>query len=127
MSNIIKFWGDGPPDSPARPGVAVTGTNTYYSQAIRVNHGVTASFHITFTGTMTGTLTIWFSNIPNAALDTDADWVEDSTATLTSPAGSATKDVYNIGNLAVYGVRFKYVNASGSGTVRGWAQTPAVG
>lgn len=98
------------------PGTAVTGTNTYYSDPI----GPRADgfgYHFEWTGTPTGTLTMWRSNKPTPDPSTDNDWVQISTFTATNPAGSAGKfgDEINFTNYKQY--RFKYVNASGSGTL----------
>lgn len=102
------------------PGLAVTGTNTYYSDPI----GPRADgwgYHFEWTGTPTGTFTLWRSNKPNPDLTSDADWIQISTFTPTNPAGSAGKfgDDVSFTNFKLY--RFKYVNASGSGTLFCWA------
>src|SRR6185503_3560714 len=98
------------------PGIAVSSTNTYYSDPIgpRVQG---FGYHFEWTGTPTGTLTLWRSNKTNPDLSSDADWIQVTSFTPTNPAGSASKfgDEITFTNFKLY--RFKYVNASGSGTL----------
>lgn len=109
-------------DATASGGVAVSSTNTYYSTAIGAVDGQAVSFHCVWTGTPTGTFTLWYSNKPNADASSDTDWVQDTTFSPTNPAGSASKSFVTVGNLTALRVRLKYVNASGSGTIAAWAQ-----
>lgn len=101
-------------------GTAVSSTNTAYSEvfAPRVNSW---GFHFQWTGTPTGVITLWRSNKPQPVLTDDNDWVQVTTFTPTNPAGAAGKysDEINFTNFKYY--RFKYVNASGSGTLFCWA------
>jgi len=98
------------------PGIAVSGTTTYYSDPIgpRVQG---FGYHFEWTGTPTGTLTLWRSNKTNPDLTSDTDWIQVTSFTPTNPAGSASKfgDEITFTNFKLY--RFKYVNASGSGTL----------
>jgi hypothetical protein len=103
-------------------GVAVTGANTYYSAAIGAVDGQAVSFHLVWTGTPTGTFTLWYSNKPGADASDDDDWVQDTTFAPTNPAGSASKGFYTVGNLTALRARVKYVNSAGSGTLAAWAQ-----
>jgi hypothetical protein len=107
--------------------VAVSSTNTYYSDAFAARDGRAVSFHLVWTGTPTGTFTLWYSNKPNADASSDSDWVQDTTFSPTNPAGSASKGFYTVGNLCAERIRVKYVNASGSGTLIGWAQVAVKG
>lgn len=96
---------------------AVSGTTVYYSKAWS-GLGQGFSLTVAYTGTPTGTITIWESARSFPALDTDTDWVDvTSTYTVVSPAGSATK--FNIDAATGRGrrMRLKYTNASGSGTI----------
>jgi hypothetical protein len=122
MATVYKIAGEGPPDSPSALGVAVSSTTTYYSQPVTQSGNGALSLHCVFAGTMTGTLTLWLSNKPNADRTSDTDWVQDTTFTAVSPAGAASKSFYTVGNLAGVSVRLKYVNASGSGTWNAWAK-----
>lgn len=121
MGAVYKIWGDGPIDSPASPTQVVSGTDTYYSQPVGVPDGKPVSFHVTFTGTPTGTLSLWYTNKPNANRANDTDWVQDSTFTPSNPAGAGVTAFYTVGNLTCKSARLKYVNAAGSGTVVAWA------
>lgn len=102
-------------------GVSVTGTSTYYSTPFSADNGRPVSLHLVWTSTPTGTFTLWYSNKPNPSLADDTDWVQDTTWSPTNPAGSASKAFYTIGNLTAVRCRVKYVNASSSGTIIGWA------
>lgn len=103
-------------------GVAVAGANTtYYSEPFAARDGRTVSFHLVWTGTPTGTFTLWYSNKPDADEADDDDWVQDTTFAPTNPAGSASKGFYTVGNVTAERVRLKYVNSAGSGTLLGWS------
>jgi hypothetical protein len=99
-----------------QPGLAVTGTNTYYSDVIGPRN-ISWGYHFEWTGTPTGTLTLWRSNKPNPDPLTDNDWVQVTAFAPTNPAGSASKfgDEVSFTNFKNY--RFKYVNASGTGVL----------
>lgn len=103
-------------------GVAVSGTTTYYSDAINID-GEAVSWHIVWTGTPTGTFTLWYSNKPDASLADDTDWVQDATFPASNPAGSASKAFVSATDVSALRCRLKYVNASGSGTIKCWAYT----
>jgi hypothetical protein len=98
------------------PGVAVSGTSDFYSDPIgpRVQG---FGYHFEWTGTPTGTITLWRSNKTGPDLTTDADWIQVTSFTPTNPAGSASKfgDEINFTNFKLY--RFKYTNASGTGVL----------
>lgn len=103
-------------------GVSVSGTDTYYSKPFQAKDAAAVSFHLQWTGTPTGTFTLWYSNKPKADATDDDDWVQDTTFSPTNPAGSASKGFYTVGNVVALFVRVKYVNASGSGTLVGWSE-----
>lgn len=109
------IWGE------AQQGQAVTGTDTYYSNTMSLRVGSGTGHHMEWSGTPTGTLTFWVSNKPQPREDSDTDWVQITDFTITNPAGSASKAFYNLGNMQANRARWKYVNASGSGTLYGWA------
>lgn len=107
-------------------GVAVSSTNTYYSSVISGTYGDGFSLHLEWTGTPTGTFTVWKSSKPNPNLATDADWDQDAdfngTGSLATggAAGNLGASTMNAKNRWW---RVKYVNASSTGTVFGWATT----
>jgi hypothetical protein len=110
----------GDANAPVTPGVAVSGTNTYYSTHWTGNQGPGYGLQLVWTGTPTGTFTLWFTEKDNPSYADDSDWVQDTTFTPTNPAGSASKfhdDAYNTNS---FKKRIKYVNASGSGTLSGF-------
>jgi hypothetical protein len=107
-------------DTTAMNAVAVSSTTTYYSSYFGGGDTANWSLHLEWTGTPTGTVTLWKSNKPSPSPDDDADWVQDTAITFTSPAGSASKGGYEVGNSGFKFYRLKYVNASGSGTLSLW-------
>lgn len=101
-------------------GEAVSSTTTYYSTKVPMSQrDGRQSVHIGWTGTPTGTLTLWYSNLDRPNEATDADWVQDTTWAPGNPAGSAGATFVPTGNLVGKWWRVRYVNASGSGTL--WA------
>lgn len=101
-------------------GVAVTGTGTSYSNKMSVRPEGEVGFQLKWTGTPTGACTLWYSDMDQPALATDADWVQDVSWSPTNPAGSASSVKYVISGLRARWVRVKYVNASGSGRLFGY-------
>jgi len=100
--------------------LAISGTDTYYSDAINID-GEAVSWHFVWTGTPTGTFTLWLSNKPDASAANDTDWVQDTSFPASNPAGSASKAFISVSSIAALRCRIKYVNASGSGTLVAWA------
>lgn len=100
-------------------GVAVSGALSYYSLKMCPSPEGLISFILRWTGTPTGTFTLWFSNkdVPDETSDTD--WVQDATWAPTNPAGAASKAAYAIGNLSHRWVRVKYTNSASTGTIFG--------
>lgn len=102
--------------APQTEGVAVSSTNTYYSQLISGSR--VCSIAVQWTGDPTGTLTLWGSNKNEPILSSDADWYQITDA-LTDPAGTASATHENFVDKNSKWKRLKYVNASGSGTLTG--------
>lgn len=98
-------------------GVAVSSTSTYYSLPWMSDDG--QNIHHYWTGTPTGTLTLWYSSKDHPLLTDDSDWVQDTGFTPTNPAGSAGQSMDNSSNSKSKWKRTKYVNASGSGVLYG--------
>lgn len=111
---------DGTGPTQASDGVSVSGTTTYYSQRWGANSSDGQSFTLFAVGTMTGTFTLWVTDHPNPNMATDADWVQDTGITFTNPAGSDTKFNDSASNMKQHWKRVKYVNATGSGVLRGY-------
>lgn len=103
--------------APATDGVAVSSTNTYYSSPWGAAGASGYSLHVEYTGTPTGTITLWYANKNNPDRSNDNDWIQDTTFSPTNPAGAAGKfgvpNALSRANLS----RLKYVNASGTGTL----------
>lgn len=107
------------------PGIAVTGTNTYYSEPIGPRQSGGFGFHFEWNGTPTGTFTMWRTNKPNPDVTSDTDWIPVSTFAPTNPAGAAGKYGDDVTFTNFYRYRFKYVNASGSGNLFCWTSQPS--
>lgn len=103
-----------------QPGVAVSSTNTYYSQPWSSRFGHNMSIGLFWTGTPTGTFTLWFSDTPTPDLTNDNDWHQDTAYVPGNPAGAAGKTGDNWAVGAARWWRIKYVNASGSGVLTGY-------
>ena len=93
-------------------------TGTTYSDKLSMRKGSLFSIHSVYGG-LTGTITLWQSNIPNASLTDDTDWVENTDVTFTALAG-ASKQFQNAGNAAALFYRVKYVHTSGTGDLDIW-------
>lgn len=104
----------------AKRGDAVSSTNTVYGLPVRVN-GVSGrvSHHLGWTGTPTGTLTLWYTGLESPNLANDDDWDQDTSWAPVNPAGTASDTFVPTGNLTGTWFRVKYVNASGSGNLWG--------
>ena len=95
-----------------------SGVGTFYGQAVG-GSGEGQSIHLRWTGTIAGTLSLWYSNKREPDLTTDTDWVQDTSITLTNPAGAAGSTFMDTTNTSARLRRLKYVNASGAGTLTG--------
>lgn len=99
-------------------GAAVSGTGTTYSDITEVSRILNPSYHLEWTGTPTGTFTVWGSNKDSPNPATDADWFSPPLAVaIVQPAGSASKDFIDLTGWPFRKVRLKYVNASGAGVI----------
>lgn len=103
----------------ASDGVAVTGANTYRSLKMAIDKYGMLGFEIRFTGTPTGTLTLWFSDLDQPDVTSDTDWIQDTTWAPVNPAGAAIKTKYTVSSLRGRWALVKYVNSASSGTIFG--------
>lgn len=109
--------------SATRDGVAVSGTDTYYSKMWGGFGSDEYDLHVEWTGTPTGTLTLQVSDKPNPDETDDGDWVTTTEAAMTNPAGSAS--AFRVADDVSPGKkRLKYVNASGSGVLYAYVIVP---
>jgi hypothetical protein len=122
MSNFQAFETVDAGNQTRNPGANVTGTTTYYGNAVG-GSGAGQSIHLRWTGTPTGTFTLWYSDKQDPVLTTDADWVQDTSSTLANPAGAAGSTFMDTTNSNAKLRRVKYVNASGSGFLSGEIKT----
>ena len=111
-------------NAPAIQGVTVSSTNTYYSDMWTGEDCDGFALSLFWTGTPTGVFTLWMTDKPNPDQTNDNDWVQDTTFAPTNPAGAAGKMRDDTGNAKAYRKRVKYVNASGSGVLTGFATVP---
>jgi len=109
-------------------GVAVSGTNTYYSSPVSCERSDGFGISIVWTGTPTGTFTVWKSDKKDPNLANDNDWEQDTdfnggTGSLAT-GGAAGKYGNSTMNAKNHLWRVKYVNASGTGTIFTYATRP---
>lgn len=103
---------------PTRPNIftqfnaqAVSSTTTYHSPASNVLYQHNIGLDVTFTGTMTGTLSVECCNdgVNFKALTFNP--------TLSQPAGSSLGYLIDLNQVPFQYLRVTYVNSSGSGTL----------
>ena len=94
-------------------------TGTSYSNKFSMKKASLFSLHSVYGG-LTGTLTLWQSNLPDPDPDDDTDWVQNTDVTFTALSG-ASKQFQNAGNAAARWYRVKYVHGSGTGDLDIWA------
>lgn len=72
-----------------------------------------------------GTLTVWYSNLPNPDPTSDADWVQDTT--IGSVDLSVVANTFqNAGNVSAEHIRFKVTRTSGTLELFLWARVEGV-
>lgn len=108
------------PNAGARDSVNVSGTTTYYSRIWSGEDSDGQSMSVFYTGTPTGTFSLWHTNKPGPDESNDNDWIQDTNFAPTNPAGAAGKFGDDAGNSKAYRKRLKYVNASGTGTIQAY-------
>lgn len=123
MSTPIKLFVTTTGEAPTTNGKAVSGTDTYYSKMWGGFGADAYDLQVFWTGDPTGTFTLQVSNKPNPVESTDADWTTSTEITVVNPAGSASGFRVAKGD-SPGKKRLKYVNASGSGTMTGYATVP---
>jgi len=126
MATPYSIFRTQPADSFAPPtaGVTVSGTNTYYSKTWGAADSDGHGLQVVWSGTPTGTLSMWCSDKPYPSETDDTDWVQDTSWVPTNPAGSAGKFRDDAGNMKAYRKRLKYVNASGTGLLEAFVTVP---
>lgn len=109
----------------AQTGAAVVYSNVFGSDTVSQE---VASAHLVWTGTPSGTFTVWASNKPEPSLADDTDWVDITTAVagITNPAGAAGKLLVRVPNTAVaLKYRVKYTNSASTGVLQGYGYAPS--
>ena len=97
-----------------------TDTTQYLAPIVLPKASVIA-FQIVFTataGSLNATGTLQETCLANPDLDTDTDWVDSSDITIVDPAGTTSKQMFNIGNIGSGAMRLKFSRSSGTGSVR---------
>lgn len=105
-------------------GLAVSGAATHYSEVWTGENQDGYALTVFYTGTPTGTFTLWMTDKPNPSLADDSDWVQDTTFVASNPAGAAGKFRDDAANAKAARKRLKYVHAAGSGTVSAFVTIP---
>lgn len=118
--SIYKTESTTDPLAPRADGVAVSSTNTYYSEMWSGNNSDGFSLSVFYTGTPTGAFTLWGTDIPNPDEANDNDWIQDTNFVPTDPAGAGGKFGDDASSCKKFHKRLKYVNASGTGTIRAY-------
>lgn len=103
-------------------GLAVTGANTYYSKPISCLGSDGFGMTIRWTGTPTGTFTVWRTDRRDPDLATDTDWTQDPDFNGVGVGTLATGGIAGIKSFSNaiaknWKWRIKYVNTSGTGVV----------
>jgi hypothetical protein len=107
--------------------ITVTTGLTKYSKRIDTSQCKDWSLHLDWVVTGSGVVTtsIWFSNVTDSAFpatDDDVNWVNDSSITISGPAGTTSKSIANLVGVNHRWMRLKFVYASGtSAIINGWA------
>jgi len=85
------------------------------------------SFHVkNGTGSSpVGNLTVWYSDLPNPDVTSDADWVQDTTITAIDLSVVANTFV-NVGNVNAEHVMLKVTRTSGTVSIVVWARVEGV-
>lgn len=105
--------------APSTDGVAVTGTNVYYSNTWGGNDAAGYDLQVFWTGTPTGTFVLQVADKERPNEASDADWTTSTEVTVVNPAGSASN--FRVAFAGTVGRhRLKYTNATGSGTLTGY-------
>jgi hypothetical protein len=104
-------------------GKAASSTNTYYSKKFAISDTNAIGFRLKTSGTLTGTFTLQYSDKDNPDETSDTDWDEDTSwaSGASNPAGSTTSRKYAVTDIRGKWWRIKYVNASGTGNLYGYA------
>ena len=96
-----------------------TPSGSTYGESFSLKRGSLFSLHIINAG-LTGTITLWASNLDSPGLTDDTDWVQITDVTFTALSG-ASKEFINAGNAAGRFYRIKYAQTSGTGNLAIWA------
>lgn len=97
----------------------VSPTGSTYSNKFSMKKASLFSLHIINSG-LTGTLTIWQSNLPDPDTSSVTDWVENTDVTFTALAGASTEFI-NAGNAAARWYMIRYAHTSGTANMEIWA------
>lgn len=89
--------------------------NGHYSLHVKVGAGTTPA----------GTLTVWYSNLPNPDPTTDADWVQDTGVSAIDLAVIASTFV-NVGNVNAEHIMLKANRTAGTCQLIVWARAEGV-
>lgn len=106
---------DTPNPTATRLPLVVNPTGTVYADAVA---GDSVVMYAEWTGTLTGTFTLWETNKERPNLANDADW-SPLTATFVQPAGAPGNTTVSVADNFSRWKRVKYVHTSGTGLLKG--------
>lgn len=110
---VPALYGGGSPPS-GTVGGAMASTNTIYSQILEVSRMDNIGLEFNWTGTPTGTITMYGSNSGKNFYSI--------TIGIGQPAGSAAGELVNLNQYPWKYLMIGYTNSSGSGTLSGYGQ-----
>lgn len=85
--------------------------------------GGRGSAHLVIGAGITGSVTVWYSNLPDPDETNDAHWFQDASSSATvTLSGSAVNSFLAWGNVMASYVRIKVTVSGGSGTVVCWTR-----
>jgi hypothetical protein len=102
----------------------VNPSGTVYSAIFTAPNSDGYSLSVFYTGTLSGTFTLWWSDVPFASQADDTQWIQDTNFSPVNPSGSAGSFGDEAGNSKGFYKRLKYVNSSGSGTITAYVNVP---
>lgn len=96
-------------------------SRTVYSSVFKGGNFKGFGAEAIFSAGVTGTLTLWGSNKENPVLTDDNDWVSITSPTITNPAGSAIKNLYDVVS-SHRRYRYKFISSASitAGTMAVW-------
>lgn len=110
---------------------SMTGTSVLTSPVVQINYLDNVGVQLHFTGTPTGTFAVQVSadhaQDASGNVTVAGNWVAISLTPSPVAAGAADDIYIDLNQLSAPWLRVQYTNASGAGTLSGWATAKSVG